>query len=47
MGIKEEGGEASFRKVILRKPHAVKKPYNMEQITCHETEKEQKGETVG
>lgn len=36
VGIKEEGGEARFGTLILRKPHAVKKPYNMEQITCHE-----------
>lgn len=30
-----------------KKPHTVKKPYNMEQITCHKQERNRKGEAVG
>lgn len=48
LGVAGEVGKSLFvkKKVNLQKPHTVKKPNHMEQVTGH-TEKEQEGGTVG
>jgi hypothetical protein len=49
LGVAGEVGKSLFvkkKKVNLQKPHTVKKPNHMEQVTGH-TEREQEGETVG